>query len=262
MGAGGGAAAAAEGAATHTSPTADGAHAPSPEYHSAADPAGSTTQRATIDSPSEGGADKVSVAAPEMCGQEVVKMGRGAPRDAPLGARGAAGISAREAHPSARERQENGDGNVLGVGEPVAVVEAVSEAVMDGVRVGVTLVVAEGVPVRLSVALGVKEGDGVRVGVALRVAEGVSVRLSVALGVKEGEGVMEALVTAIIRMRLFDASATKTVPVESTATPRGALNAALAAGPSVKEAVPLPANVATNPMGEIFRIRLLRTSAM
>src|ERR1035441_6872004 len=66
------------------------------------------------------------------------------------------------------------------------------------------------------------------------------------------------------RIRLFWASAKKTFPELSTATPRGLFRDAETAGPPSPEkpAAPLPASVVTMPPADTFRIRLLQVSPM
>ena len=66
------------------------------------------------------------------------------------------------------------------------------------------------------------------------------------------------------RIRLFWASAKKTFPELSTATPRGLFMDAETAGPPSPEkpAAPLPASVVMMPPADTFRIRLLKVSAM
>ena len=65
----------------------------------------------------------------------------------------------------------------------------------------------------------------------------------------------------IVRMRWLLWSATYTVPLPSTATPKGLPNCAVAPGPSALPAVPLPASVLTIPVAVILRMRWLPRSA-
>lgn len=78
-----------------------------------AEPAGSATQRATTASPAEGGTGSESVAEAAIKGHAAVS--KGAPRCAPLGARGAAAESCGVAQPSARSRHETGAGAAVAV---------------------------------------------------------------------------------------------------------------------------------------------------
>ena len=65
---------------------------------------------------------------------------------------------------------------------------------------------------------------------------------------------------SIRRMLWFPASATKSIPLSSTVIPRGLLNWAVAASPSVKPEVPVPAIVETLPSISIRRILWLKKS--
>src|SRR3954447_25144065 len=62
-------------------------------------------------------------------------------------------------------------------------------------------------------------------------------------------------------MRLLFASATKTLPDESTAMPEGPLNSADVPVALIMPAKPSPANVVTTPAGVILRMRLFAPSA-
>jgi hypothetical protein len=66
---------------------------------------------------------------------------------------------------------------------------------------------------------------------------------------------------ATLRMRWLSQSATMTLPLLSTATPKGLLNEAPAPVPSVNAYDPLPASVVTTPPGVTLRMRLLSPSA-
>ena len=64
-----------------------------------------------------------------------------------------------------------------------------------------------------------------------------------------------------LRMRWPPVSPTKTLPLESTATPRGRQNEAAVPAPSANAPGPPPASVLTTPPGVTFLMRLLNMSA-
>ena len=245
-GAGGRDPAEAEGGATHASPAALGAHSgiSFPSKDAAADPVGCAAQRTANASPSDGGADRASVAAPKINGHEAVRDGSAPPKSAPPGARGAAGESERLAQPSARERQEKGGGVTLAVE------------------------VAEGGGVALAVGVddagdAVDEvvGDVIGEGVSLGVAGTVTDPLDDAVGKGGAVGVGAEMANTTTLMRLLEKSATTTLPLLSTATPVGDRNEAPAPTPSANAYDPFPASVVTTPPGVTLRMRLLLWSA-
>jgi len=206
-GAGGRDPAEAEGGATHASPAALGAHSgiSFPSKDAAADPVGCAAQRTANASPSDGGADRASVAAPEINGHEAVRDGSAPPKGAPPGARGAAGDSERLAQPSARERQEKEGGVTLAV----------------GVAEGGGVALAVGVEDDAGDAVDEVVGDVIGEGVSLGVAGTVTDPLDDAVGKGGAVGVGDELKLKITLMRWLYVSATMTMPLLSTATPLG-----------------------------------------
>lgn len=130
-----------------------------------------------------------------------------------------------------------GTGATVGVGAKVGVTVGASVAVTVGTGVAVETRVAVGAGVNVSVTVGARVAAGTEVGVRITVGTSVETAGTVdtASGVVLGTEEVGTTVPSITScfspeslpnfwMRLFKVSATKTLPLASTATPSGHLN--------------------------------------